>query len=114
MASASEAMGMTLPGSSSFPAESAEKLAECDSIGEVMRNMLENDILPRDIITREALENAMVRVFFPSIRMRLTFILEATGLDDGFGRIDERCASLDRYRPFRRNHLDDRRRSSGL
>ncbi|CED83361.1 dihydroxy-acid dehydratase [Phaffia rhodozyma] len=60
MASATEAMGMTLPGSSSFTAESAEKLAECDSIGSVMRNMLENDILPRDIMTREALENALV------------------------------------------------------
>lgn len=60
MASAAEAMGMTLPGSSSFPAEYPEKQAECDSIGEVMRNMLEKNILPRDIMTRAAFENAMV------------------------------------------------------
>ena len=60
MASASEAMGMTLPGSSSFPAEYPEKLAECDSTGSVMRNLLEKNILPRDIMTRSAFENAMV------------------------------------------------------
>lgn len=62
MSSATEAMGMTLPGSSSFPAESLEKHAECDSIGEVMRNMLEKNILPRDIMTRAAFENALVLV----------------------------------------------------
>ncbi|KAI0076350.1 dihydroxy-acid and 6-phosphogluconate dehydratase [Panus rudis PR-1116 ss-1] len=60
MASASEALGMTLPGSSSYPAESEEKLRECASIGPVMRNLLEKNILPRDIMTRSAFENAMV------------------------------------------------------
>ncbi|KAG6830711.1 hypothetical protein H0H87_007298 [Tephrocybe sp. NHM501043] len=60
MASAAEAMGMTLPGSSSFPAQSEEKLAECVSIGPVMLNLLEKNILPRDIMTRSAFENAMV------------------------------------------------------
>ncbi|KAI0272919.1 dehydratase family-domain-containing protein [Russula aff. rugulosa BPL654] len=60
MASAAEALGMTLPGSSSFPAESSEKLAECDSIGKTMYNLLEKNILPRHIMTRSAFENAMV------------------------------------------------------
>ncbi len=60
MASAAEALGMTLPGSSSFPAESSEKLAECDSIGATMYHLLEKNILPRDIMTRSAFENAMV------------------------------------------------------
>lgn len=63
MASAAEAMGMTLPGSSSFPAEYPDKLAECDSIGDVMRNLLEKNILPRDIMTRAAFENAMVSAY---------------------------------------------------
>lgn len=62
MASAAEALGMSLPGSSSFPAQSQEKLDECDSIGPVMRNLLEKNILPRDIMTRSAFENAMVSV----------------------------------------------------
>lgn len=60
MASAAEAMGMTLPGSSSFPAEYPEKKAEADSVGAVMLNLLEKNILPRDIMTRQAFENAMV------------------------------------------------------
>ena len=54
-------MGMTLPGSSSTPAAYPEKLAECDAIGKVMYNLLEKDIKPRDIMTRAAFENAMVR-----------------------------------------------------
>ena len=60
MASAAEAMGMTLTGSSSFPAEYPEKLQECASVGAAMRNLLEKNILPRDIMTRAAFENAIV------------------------------------------------------
>lgn len=62
MASAAEALGMTLPGSSSFPAESPEKLAECDSVGATLYDLLEKNICPRDIMTRSAFENAMVLV----------------------------------------------------
>jgi dihydroxy-acid dehydratase len=64
MASAAEALGMTLPGSSSFPAESPEKLAECNSVGATMYNLLEKNILPRHIMTRSAFENAMVRTVY--------------------------------------------------
>jgi dihydroxy-acid dehydratase len=60
MACAAEALGMTVPGSSSYPAESKEKLDECETIGPVMYNLLEKNILPRDIMTRAAFENAMV------------------------------------------------------
>jgi len=62
MASAIEAMGMSLPRSSSSPAESPAKTEECKSVGEYMLNLLERDIKPRDIITRKALENAMTVV----------------------------------------------------
>lgn len=62
MASAAEALGMTLPGSSSFPAESQEKHNECASIGPIMHNLLAKNILPRDIMTRSAFENALVRL----------------------------------------------------
>jgi dihydroxy-acid dehydratase len=61
MASAAEALGMTLPGSSSFPAESQEKVDECKAVGDVMRLLLERNLCPRDIMTRTAFENAMVR-----------------------------------------------------
>jgi len=62
MASAIEAMGMSLPYSSSTPAVDPGKLAECLSAGAAIRNLLENDIKPRDIMTRAAFENAMVIV----------------------------------------------------
>ena len=64
MASAAEALGMALPGSSSFPAESSEKHEECASVGPVMHHLLEKNILPRQIMTRSAFENAMVINYF--------------------------------------------------
>ena len=60
MASAAEAMGMTLPGSSSTPAESAEKLRECVASGEAVANLMKKNIRPLDIMTRAAFQNAMV------------------------------------------------------
>ena len=60
MATAIEAMGMALPDSASIPAEHPEKLAECRRAGEVLKHLLEQDIKPRDIMTRRAFENAMV------------------------------------------------------
>ncbi len=60
MATAIEALGMSLPYSASIPAESPEKIDECRRAGAVMRMLLEKDIKPRDIMTREAFENAMV------------------------------------------------------
>ena len=62
MASAIEALGMTLPYSSSTPAEDAAKLRECHEAGQAILNLLEKDIKPRDIMTRTAFENAMVMV----------------------------------------------------
>ena len=62
MASAIEAMGMSLPYSSSTPAVDPGKLAECLAAGKAIRNLLEKDIKPRDIMTRAAFENAMVIV----------------------------------------------------
>lgn len=62
MASAIEAMGMTLPYSSCTPAVDPEKMDECIRAGAAVRNLLEKDIKPRDIMTREAFENAMVIV----------------------------------------------------
>src|SRR6201995_1028127 len=60
MAAAIEALGMSLPYSSSYPAESQEKKDECIAAGKAIRILLERDIKPSDIMTREAFENAMV------------------------------------------------------
>lgn len=62
MASAIEALGMSLPYSSSTPAVDPGKLDECVKAGAAIRNLLEKDIKPRDIMTRAAFENAMVIV----------------------------------------------------
>ncbi|MEM6961400.1 MAG: dihydroxy-acid dehydratase, partial [Myxococcota bacterium] len=62
MASAIEAMGMSLPYSSSTPAEHPKKHAECREAGALMRALLERDLKPRDIMTRPAFENALVTV----------------------------------------------------
>jgi dihydroxy-acid dehydratase len=60
MASAIEALGMSLPYSSSIPAEDPLKIGECRAAGKAILNLLEKDIKPRDIMTRAAFENAMV------------------------------------------------------
>ncbi|TAF75098.1 MAG: dihydroxy-acid dehydratase [Bacteroidetes bacterium] len=59
MASAIEAMGMSLPHSSSSPARSDEKKNECKEAAKYILNLLEKDIKPKDIMTRAAFENAM-------------------------------------------------------
>lgn len=62
MASAIEALGMSLPYSASIPAVDAAKRQECLSAGAAIRQLLQRDIKPRDIMTRQAFENAMVIV----------------------------------------------------
>ncbi len=62
MASAIEALGMSLPYSSSIPATHPDKIRECHQAGAAIRHLLEKDITPRQIMTRKAFENAMVLV----------------------------------------------------
>ena len=62
MASAIEAMGMTLPDSASNPAVSYEKFRECESAGKTIKYLVENDIKPLDIITEKSIHNAITVV----------------------------------------------------
>jgi dihydroxy-acid dehydratase len=59
MSSAIEAIGMSLPYNSSIPATSEKKAIECAKVGKAIRHLLEQDIKPRDIMTRAAFENAL-------------------------------------------------------
>ncbi|MBE2239823.1 MAG: dihydroxy-acid dehydratase [Caldilineaceae bacterium] len=59
MASAIEALGMSLPNSSSYPANAREKIEECHAVGAALLHLLEHDIKPLDIMTRKAFENAI-------------------------------------------------------
>lgn len=60
MATCIEALGMSLPYSSSTPATDSRKIQECLDAGKAIRNLLEMDLKPRDIMTKEAFENAIV------------------------------------------------------
>ena len=106
MASAAEAMGMSLPGSSSTPAAYQGKKDECDSIGEVMRNLLEKDIKPRDIMTRAAFENAMVLTMIlggsTNICLHLIAIAHSVGVKltlDDFQSVSDRVPFLADLKP---------------
>ncbi|TRM64023.1 dihydroxy-acid/6-phosphogluconate dehydratase [Schizophyllum amplum] len=106
MASASEAMGMTLPGSSSFPATSPEKLEECASVGAAMRELLERDIKPRDILTRSAIENAIVLTMVlggsTNAVLHLLAIAHAYGINlsiDDFQTVSDRTPFLADIKP---------------
>ncbi|GAB5409418.1 MAG: dihydroxy-acid dehydratase [Balneolaceae bacterium] len=58
MASAIEAMGLTLPYNSSNPATNSVKVLECEEVGKLLYTLLEKDIKPKDILTKKSLENA--------------------------------------------------------
>ena len=62
MASAIEALGMSLPYSSSIPAEDPDKIDECHRAGAAILQLLQQDLKPRDIMTRQAFENALVLI----------------------------------------------------
>src|SRR5699024_10310789 len=62
MASAIEAMGMSLPSTASNPAESQDKKADCKDAGEAVYKLLEKGIYPKDIMTKKAFENAITIV----------------------------------------------------
>jgi dihydroxy-acid dehydratase len=120
MASAIEALGMSLPGSASTPAEDPGKLAECRRAGAAIRNLLERDIKPRDIMTREAFENAMVVgiALGGSTNLVLHLIAMARsvgirlGLDD-FQRASDRTPLLADFKPSGRHVMEDLHRVGG-
>ncbi len=120
MASAIEALGMSLPFSASTPAEDPDKAAECDRAGLAIRNLLENDIKPRDIMTRTAFENAMVVVVAlgGSTNAVLHLIAMARSVDvpltiDDFQAVSERVPMLADLKPSGRFVQEDLHRVGG-
>lgn len=106
LATAIEALGMSLPYSASIPAESPEKIDECRRAGVVMRTMLEQDLKPRDIMTREAFENAIVTVIAlgGSTNAVLHLLAMARSVDvplsiDDFQRVSDRVPLLADLKP---------------
>jgi len=114
MASAIETLGMTLPGSSSFPAEDPRKIAECQSVGEAIKNLLRENIRPSDILTRQAFENAMVVVSIlggsTNAVMHLIAIADSVGIKltiDDFQAVSDKTPLLADLKPSGKYVMED-------
>ena len=114
MASAIEALGMSLPYSSSTPAEDPAKLDECFRAGTIIYNLLEQDLKPRDIMTRAAFENAMAIVMAlggsTNAVLHLIAIAKAVEIEltiDDFQKVSDRVPFLADLKPSGRYVMED-------
>jgi dihydroxy-acid dehydratase len=114
MASAIEALGMSLPYSSSIPAVDPGKLEECLQAGQSIRNLLEKDIKPRDIMTRAAFENAMVIVMAlggsTNAVLHLIAMARSVGVPldiDDFQKVSDQVPFLADLKPSGRYVMED-------
>ena len=121
MATAIEAMGMSLPFSSSTPADDAEKLRECHRAGAAMRVLLERDIKPRDIMTRAAFENAMVMIMATggstNAVLHLIAMARAVGVAltlDDFQAVSDRIPFVADLKPSGRYVMEDLHKVGGI
>src|SRR5436853_3383882 len=121
MASAIEVLGMSLPYSSSTPAEDPLKIEECLRAGKAIANLLERDIKPRDVMTREAFENAMVFITTVggSTNAVLHLIAMARSVNivltlDDFQRVSNRVPLLADFKPSGFYVMEDLHRVGGI
>jgi len=121
MASAIEAMGMSLPYSSSTPAVDPAKLEECFNAGKAILNLLEKDIKPRDIMTRQAFENAVVIIMAlggsTNAVLHLIAMARAVnvpiGIDD-FQKVSDRIPFLADLKPSGKYVMEDLHNVGGI
>jgi len=121
MASAIEALGMSLPYSASVPAVDPGKNAECLKAGQAIKNLLEKDICPRDIMTRAAFENAMVVVMAlgGSTNAVLHLIAMARSVDvdlqiTDFQKVSDRIPFIADLKPSGRYVMEDLHNVGGI
>ncbi len=121
MASALEALGISLPYNASNPAVSFEKQAECAVIGAAIRNVLEKDIKPRDIMTLKAFENAMALITVlggsTNAVMHLIAMAKSVGVKltiDDFQRISDKTPFLADLKPSGKYLMEDVHRIGGI
>jgi dihydroxy-acid dehydratase len=114
MASAIEALGMSLPYSSSIPAEDPLKIGECLAAGKAILNLLETDLKPRDIMTRAAFENAMVIVIAlggsTNAVLHLIAMARSVGVKltiDDFQKVSDRVPYLADLKPSGKYVMED-------
>ena len=121
MSSAIEALGMSLPYSSSTPAVDSGKIAECLSAGRAIKHLLEQDIKPRDIMTRAAFENALVVLMAlgGSTNAVLHLIAMARAVDvhltlDDFQKTSDRVPFLADLKPSGKYVMEDLHNVGGI
>ncbi|MBL0081994.1 MAG: dihydroxy-acid dehydratase [Saprospiraceae bacterium] len=121
MASAIEALGMSLPFSSSYPALSDEKKEECQRAGSAIRHLLEHNITPSQIMSREAFENAIAvtMVLGGSTNAVLHLIAMAKSVDvdlniDDFQKISDKLPVLADLKPSGRYLMQDLHQIGGV
>ena len=121
MSSAIEAMGMSLPYSSSHPAVDSRKTEECLRVGSAIHKLMELDLRPRDIMTRTAFENAMVIVssLGGSTNAVLHLIAMARAVDvdltiDDFQSVSDRIPFLADLKPSGRFVMEDLHKAGGI
>ena len=121
MASAIEAMGMSLPYSSSTPAVDKGKLDECERAGAALRLLMERDIKPRDIMTRAAFENAMVIIMATggstNAVLHLLAMARAVDVDltlDDFQAVSDRVPFLADLKPSGKYVMEDLHKVGGI
>ena len=120
MASAIEALGMSLPYSASTPAVDAQKLEECFQAGAAIRTLLERDIKPRDVMTREAFGNAIAIVMAlggsTNAVLHLIAMARSAGVTltlDDFQAVSERVPMLADFRPSGKYVMEDLHKVGG-
>jgi dihydroxy-acid dehydratase len=121
MASAIEALGMSLPYSSTNPAISKEKKEECHEAGKAIRTLLEKDIKPKDIMTRKAFENAIVVIMVlggsTNAVLHLLAMAKSIGVElsqDDFQKISDRIPVLADFKPSGKYLMQDLHEHGGL
>jgi dihydroxy-acid dehydratase len=121
MAAAIEALGMSLPYSSSNPAISEEKKKECLEAGKAIKLLLEKDIKPKDIMTRKAFENAIttIMVLGGSTNAVLHLIAMAKSVDieltqDDFQKISDKVPVLADFKPSGKYLMQDLHEHGGI
>ena len=121
MASAIEALGMSLPGSSSQDAVSTLKNQDCIDAGKAIMHLLENDIKPSDIMTREAFENAITIVITlggsTNAVLHLLAMAHSIGVKltlDDFTEIGKRTPVLADLKPFGTHYMSELNASGGI
>ncbi len=121
MASAIEALGMSLPYSSSNPALSEDKQKECAAIGEAIKILLEKDIKPKDIMTREAFENAITVIMVlggsTNAVLHLIAMAKSVGVkltQDDFQTISNKIPVLADFKPSGKYLMEDLHKHGGI